>query len=144
MSNPLFADISSNNPTFNAKEYAAAGHVIVAIKASEGTSFADPKHRGWCLAAGMHHLAVIHYHFGRPDRSSGSEEADFFLEVTKGLLGPRDYVVYDGERASNGEFGLDPAHCRDFDRTIQARTRFHTILYASASQLPKAKDALAG
>lgn len=131
-----FADLSNNNESFNAAEYAHAGHVIVALKASEGARFVDPKHRGWALAAGMHHIAVIHYHFGRPDQGSGgAEEAAFFLEATHGLLGPHDFVVYDGERAANGAFGLDPAHCAQFDEHIQQHTRFHTILYASASEL---------
>jgi GH25 family lysozyme M1 (1,4-beta-N-acetylmuramidase) len=142
--NLLFADLSNNNNSFNAKEYAQAGHVIVALKASEGTFFVDGRHRGWALAAGMEHVAVIHYHFGRPDRSGGAEEADFFLHCTHGLRGPRDYLVYDGERAHNGAFGLDAAHCRAFDERIQEKTRYHTILYGSASTLPGAGEALAG
>lgn len=141
-----FADLSNNNGLFDAAEYRRTGHVIVALKASEGAGFTDPKHRGWALAAGLHHIAVVHYHFARPDQgTSGAEEADHFLAATHGLLGPRDYVVYDGERAANGAFGLDPAHCADFDRYIQAHTRFHTILYASASELTAhGQDALVG
>ena len=145
MSNPIFADLSNNNSGYNAEEYRKAGHVIVALKASEGTFFIDSKHRGWALQSGLHHIAVIHYHFGRPDRSSGKDEADFFLHATNGLRGPHDFLVYDGERASNGAFGLDPAHAREFDQRIQERTRFHTILYASASELAAhGKDALVG
>jgi len=137
--NTIFADLSSNNGSFDAHAYKEAGHVIVALKASEGVGWADPTHRGRCLAAGLNHIAVIHYHFGRPDShpgaAGGKAEAEWFLHACAHLLGPHDYVCYDGERASNGAFGLDPDHCRGFDEYIQKTTRYKTILYASASML---------
>lgn len=146
MKSLFVADLSNNNGAgaYDPVAYRQAGHVIIALKASEGTGFADPDHRRWALASGLHGIAVMHYHFGRPDLSPGQDEADWFLDATNGLLGPHDYVVYDGERARSGAFGLDPAHCRAFDERIQQRTRYHTILYASASQLGGAGDALIG
>jgi lysozyme len=142
----LVADLSNNNGAnaYDPIAYRAGGHVIIGLKASEGTGFADPDHRRWCLMSGLHKIAVIHYHFGRPDLSTGADEADWFLHVTAGLLGPHDYVVYDGERAANGAFGLDVLHCRAFDNRIRERTRFEPLLYASASQLGGAADALGG
>jgi lysozyme len=139
------ADLSNNNSFYDPVSYRAAGHVLVALKASEGTGFADPDHRLWALHSGLHGIAVAHYHFGRPDLSTGKDEADWFLHCTSGLLGPHDYVVYDGERARDGAFGLDPQHCRQFDDRIRELTRFEPILYASASQLGAgATDALGG
>src|SRR5215472_16213443 len=97
---PLFADLSNNDPHLDARVYRDSGMVIVALKASEGTGFIDPDHERLALAAGMVHVAVMHYHFARPDDgTSGEEEADHFLTATDGLRGPHDYVVYDGERA---------------------------------------------
>jgi lysozyme len=146
--NKLFADLSSNNggvDVFDAKEYRAAGHVLIGLKASEGRTFRDPNHRAWCDAAGSHHVGVIHYHFGRPDDgNTGAQEAEWFLEVTHGLLGKHDYVVYDGERAADGGFGISVPHAADFDKYIQSHTRFRTILYASASVLPGCEHALVG
>lgn len=134
MSSSLFADLSNWNDHFNVVAYHAAGHRIVALKASEGVDFIDHRHRAWALQAHSHGLIVAHYHYGRPDRTSGAEEAAFFLHVTAGVRGPYDYLVYDGERAANGSFGLDAAHCRDFDKHIREHTRYHTVLYASSSQ----------
>jgi lysozyme len=145
MTSLLVADLSNNNSEFNAAAYRSAGHVLVALKASEGPHFADEKHRGWSLAAGLHHIAVMHYHFARPDLgTTGEQEADWFLHCTHGLRGPHDYVVYDGERARNGAFGLDAAHATQFDSRIQQQTRFLTILYGSASTLAGAGDVLIG
>lgn len=144
-----FADLSNNNSIYDAKEYRKAGHVIVALKASEGSGFADGRHRGWALQSGLNRIAVVHYHFGRPDNhpgaAGGAAEAAWFLHVTDGLRGPYDFVVYDGERAQNGSFGLDASHSAGFDHYIQEHTRFHTILYASASELvAHGADALVG
>lgn len=134
--NRYFADISNNNPTFNAGRYAAAGHVLVAIKASEGLRFVDPYHRGRALRAGGRHVAVVHYHFARPDQGNAPDlEALWFLHCCAGLLGPRDYVALDLERAVPAGWQHDPAWSLKFDRTISAHSRFETILYASRSRL---------
>lgn len=145
MSSALCADLSNNNSFFDPVAYRNSGHLIVALKATEGTFFSDGKHHGWAKAAHDHKIAVIHYHFARPDRgTSGAEEAAHFLGFMHDYLGPHDYVCYDGERAANGAFGLDVGHCREFDQHIQHHTTFHTLLYASASQLANAGPALVG
>lgn len=147
MSNPnrLFADISSNNSEFNAAEYARAGHRAVAIKATEGTAFVNPDHGEWCLHAGLHHLAVIHYHLARPDLGDGPEaEADHFLSVALRLAGGRDYLVCDIERATPQGWSHDPAWTRTFDEYVQAHCRFHTVLYASESDLMTSDEWLHG
>ena len=129
----IFADLSSNNGSFDARAYRAAGHVFIAIKASEGTGYFDPKHRGYCLAAGLHHIGVAHYHFARPDLgTSPDSEAAHFLEAALPLAGPRDYLVLDMER---GTLARDPGWAREFDKHIRAHSRFNTILYGSRSWL---------
>ena len=135
--NQIFADLAAvDGLSFNPAEYRAAGHVFIALKATEGTSFRDPRHRGFALAAGLHHIGIAHYHFARPDLgNSPKEEADFFLQTVWALLGPRDYVVLDMER---GTLQRDPAWSRGFDEEIRARSRFRTILYGSRSWLETA------
>lgn len=133
---PLFADISSNNSDFNAAEYRAAGHIFVAIKATEGTGYVNPDHKGWCYAAGGHHIGIAHYHFARPDLNTDPHaEAAHFLANALPLTGGRDYLVLDQERATPRGWNADPTWSAEFDGYVQAHSRFHTILYASASTL---------
>jgi lysozyme len=134
--NPIFADLSSNNSEFHAGPYAAAGHIIVAVKATEGTRWVNPDHRPWCLAAGAKRMCVVHYHFARPDLADGPEaEAAHFLEVALPLCGGRDYLVCDVERAVPAGWAHDPAWSHAFDVHVQAHSRFRIILYASRSTL---------
>jgi hypothetical protein len=136
MVSPLFADISSNNAYFHAREYREAGHLVVAVKATEGTAYVNPEHRPWCYQAGAERVAVIHYHFARPDLGTPADaEASHFLEVALPLAGGRDFLALDLERATPGGWQHDPAWSHEFDRYIQQHSRFHTILYASRSTL---------
>lgn len=135
--NRYFADLSSYQRTFNAVEYATAGHLLVAIKATESTNYVNPYHRGYSLRAGAEHVAVVHYHFGRPDLNPNDPEAeaDWFLRNALLLAGPRDYLVLDLERAVPAGWAHDPAWSRKFDETVRSRSRFRTILYALRSTL---------
>lgn len=132
-----FADLSSNNSEFDAAAYRAAGHILVAVKASEGITFQDPNHRTWALHAGLHHIGVVHYHFARPDINPGAPRAEalHFCRTIAGLLGPRDYVVVDVERATPAGFTHDPAWTREFDTFVTERTGYRTIIYANRSTL---------
>ena len=135
--NQIFADLAAvDGLSFNAAEYRAAGHVFIGLKASEGTTFRDPRHRSFSLAAGVHHIGIAHYHFARPDLGNEPDaEAQFFLETVLPLAGPRDYLVLDMER---GTLTRDPAWSRAFDTYVRDRSRFHTILYGSRSWLDTA------
>ena len=133
---PLFADLSSNNAYFHAAQYREAGHLVVAVKATEGVSYVNPEHRPWSYQAGMERVAIIHYHFARPDQGNTADaEARFFLEVALPLAGGRDFLALDLERATPQGWSHDPAWSYAFDRYVQAHSRFHTILYASRSTL---------
>lgn len=133
---PLFADISSNNNQFAAHEYREAGHILVAIKATEGLSYVNPEHRPWTYDAQIQRVAVMHYHFARPDLGNPpEEEAARFLEVTLPLAGGRDYLALDLERATPQGYDHDPAWSYQFDKHVCERSRFHTILYANRSTL---------
>lgn len=141
----LFADLSSNNREFEPVQYRRAGHVIVAIKATEGLSYVNPEHRPWCYGAHATRVAVIHYHFARPDLGNDpAREADFFLEVALPLAGGRDFLALDLERAVPAGWSHDPAWSLRFDERIRERSRFHTILYASRSTLQSSDKWLGG
>lgn len=134
--NPIFADLSSNNSELHPAPYLQAGHVIVAIKATEGVHYVNPDHRPWCLAAGGHRMHVVHYHFARPDLNGNpADEARFFLEVALPLAGGRDYLALDLERATPQGWSHDPAWSNQFDAYVRDHSRFATILYASRSTL---------
>lgn len=140
-----FADISSNNAEFDAQEYRAAGHVLVAIKATEGVNYVNPDHRDWCIHAGLHHIGIGHYHFARPDLSDGPEaEASHFLRTVRGLAGGRDYLVLDLERATPQGWSHDPQWSRTFDEYVQRFSHYHTVLYANRSTLTQSDEWLAG
>jgi hypothetical protein len=133
---PLFADISSNNNEFAAQEYRHAGHILVGIKATEGLHYVNPEHRPWSYDAHIQRVAVIHYHFARPDLgNTPEEEARFFLEVALPLAGGRDYMALDLERGTPQGWSHDPAWSQRFDKYVLDHSRFHTILYASRSTL---------
>lgn len=139
---PLLADISSNNAGFDALTYKTSGHVAIAIKATEGTAYVNPDHRGWCLAAGLEHLSIIHYHFARPDLNTNpTAEAQYFLRVALPLAGGRDFLALDVERAVPAGWSHDPGWVKAFDAYVQANSRFRTILYASRGTLEVNPDA---
>lgn len=132
----LVADVSSNNGSVDIAAYRAAGHVLLAIKATEGEGFVSPTHRQWATECGRHGVGVLHYHFARPDTGSDPEaEARFFLEAALPLAGGRDYLSLDLERATPQGWAHDPAWSRTFDEYVRAHSRFATILYANRSTL---------
>lgn len=141
----LFADISSNNLFFDAVKYRTAGHILVAVKATEGVHYINPNHRTWSLHAGLNHIGVAHYHFARPDLGNQPDaEADAFLQTALRLAGGRDYLVLDLERATPAGWKHDPAWSAAFDAYVQAHSRFHTILYANKGTLQQSDAWLAG
>lgn len=145
MLSPLFADISSNNEGFDPVAYRDAGHILIAIKATEGAGYVNPDHRAWSYAAQIHRIAVIHYHFARPDLGDSPEsEANRFLEVALPMAAGRDYLALDLERGTPQGWEHDPNWSRRFDQCVQAHSRFHTILYASRATLATADDWLVG
>lgn len=141
----LFADLSSNNNAFAADVYKDTGHILVAIKSTEGVHYINPNHRGWSLRAGLNHIGVVHYHFARPDLGNPPDaEADHFLQTALRLAGGRDYLVLDLERATPAGWKHDPAWSAAFDRYVQDHSRFHTILYANKSTLTQSDAWLVG
>ena len=143
--NRYFADVSAFQPNVNMHDYADAGHLLIAIKASEGLGYVNPYHRGQSYAAGARHVAVAHYHFARPDLgTTPAAECDHFLNAAERLLGPYDYVILDVERATRQGWSHDPEWSRAWDQRLRNSTRYRAILYASRSVLQESDQWLAG
>jgi glycosyl hydrolase family 25 len=66
-------DVSSHQST----EFSTAGLAFVIVKATEGTSYVNPRHAGQVAHGREHSLVVGHYHFVRP--GSMSAQVSYFL-----------------------------------------------------------------
>lgn len=131
MTDNLFADVSSNNASFNAAPYASAGHLVIAIKATEGLSFVNPKYAAWVHDAHNHGLGVLHYHFARPEDGHPDRQAEHFWSVVKEhFRRPGDFVVVDTETDT-------PANGRNFtleyDKHLRQVSGTHPVLYTFLS-----------
>lgn len=129
MTNRHFTDLSSNNGSFNAAQYASAGHHIVGIKATEGFTYVNPFHKGWVTDAHEHGLAVIHYHFAIPQNGNAAAEAEHFHANIKDFHRPGDYVAFDVEQGSvaQAKGWVPPAY------TVMRNGGFHPWLYTFLS-----------
>lgn len=95
-----FADISNNNggAAFHAHAYKSAGHKLIGLKASEGMGFTDPDYAAWAHAAHAAGLAVLHYHFARPESGNPIEQARHFRQsVGDHFIKGRDRLCVDLE-----------------------------------------------
>lgn len=98
------ADVSSNNgPGVNLATYSSAGHVAIAIKASEGTGYVNPFHKRWCDEAHWHRLTVVHYHFARPGRGDVGAEVALFHRTYLSAWRNGDYLALDLEVNEGGD-----------------------------------------
>ena len=139
--NHYFADVSAYQPNVNMHDYADAGHLLIAIKATEGLNYVNPYHRGMSYAAGARHVAVVHYHFARPDLGNSPQaEAEHFVRTVKHLGGPFDYLVLDLERGTPQGWSHDPAWSKAFDARLRELIWYRTILYASRSALQESHE----
>lgn len=123
-------DISSNNPSFNAAQYRSSGHRLIIIKATESTGFVNPDYASWVHSAHQHGLAVIHYHFARPENGEPRQQADHFAHTIKDhFVRPGDFTMVDVETGS-------PVECRawlnEYDSHLQGYG-YRTWLYAPLS-----------
>lgn len=120
-----FTDVSSNNPLPDVAKLRAAGHELIAIKATEGLHYTWTDGDGLAERARRAGLVVVRYHFARPG-SSGVEQARYFLDVCS----PSDVPCLDLEGA-NWAAGEAARVCRDFCATVEAQ-RGPGIVYSGA------------
>lgn len=132
----LFADLSSNNPGFNAEAYRKAGHRVVAIKATEGITYRNPDWLRWTTEAHAARLSVLHYAFLRPElRLSG--EGDFLMNTTRDHMRKGDQLVLDFEREVQDAANLGRYLQRVWDEC--SAQGHHPILYGPESLLRAVK-----
>lgn len=92
----LMADVSSNNGPVSITNYSRAGHVIVAIKATQGLSYVNPYHLDQANAAHSYGLTVVHYHFVNISADREAEIAHFRNIYNKAWR-DGDYIAFDVE-----------------------------------------------
>lgn len=129
----LMIDISSNNPIPNLRKHYKAGHRVIAIKATESSSYTWAEHAR--LADQWHKLggAVWHYHFARP--GNAANQADYFLRAVHRHFKAGDRIVLDAEVT-----GVTASFVRDFIGRCQQRVPLWPgIVYSYASFLTRAK-----
>jgi GH25 family lysozyme M1 (1,4-beta-N-acetylmuramidase) len=132
--NRNFVDLSSNNgpAALDAKAYAAAGHVLIAIKATDGAGYVNPDWQAQTHVAHEARVPVLHYHFAEKVGSAVSQGRFFLTHLTtSGEYHPYDAIALDIER----EQGIsDPvAFIRSFDGYCRAHGFKNLIVYSEAS-----------
>lgn len=107
----LMIDLSSNNAAPDLDAHYRAGYRVLALKASEGTSYRWTA--GGDLADRWHKLggAVVWYHFATA-AAGGKEQAAFFLAGVKPHLRAGDTLTLDieGQPASYRQWAHEQAH----------------------------------
>jgi len=108
-------DVSSHQST----EFATAGLSFVIVKATEGVSYANPRHAAQVAHARAGSLVVGHYHFARP--GSVSAQIDHFLRHANPRGG--DLLALDWE-----DPGVTGADKDAFLKDLQAAAPAHRVL----------------
>lgn len=138
-----FADISNNQAKVDLATYARAGHRVIALKASEGTGYVDPTYRARVVEAHKHGLAVLHYHFARPDRHPyGQPEARWFAALVRPHLARGDRVVLDIEVQHPRGWRELVAYVHEFEHELSIQTHHKLIGYSGAAFMQAAGAAM--
>nr|WP_026929016.1 lysozyme [Glycomyces tenuis] len=140
-SNPIGIDVSHYQGSINWTSVKNAGIDFAYIKATEGTTYLDPRFDTNYPAA--YHAGVIRgaYHFARPSSSSGAAQANFF--ASNGGAWSADNLTLPGaldlEAPPSGArcYGLSTTQMRnwitDFYNTYKSRTGRDMVIYTTAS-----------
>lgn len=133
---PYFADRSDNNPAPDFELYAQAGHILCALKATEGVDHVDPKHQQWSMQAHAAKVAVCHYHFCRPSIDTTVDaEAELFTKVLSGTLTQTGLIALDIEVEHPDGIRATNAYANAFSREILRAYRLLPIVYTGLSFL---------
>lgn len=92
----LMADVSSNNGPISVPNYSRAGHVVLAVKATQGTGYVNPFHKQQCDLAHDFGLTVVHYHYCDVGNSP-EVEISHFRHVYNKAWRAGDYACFDIE-----------------------------------------------
>lgn len=129
-------DVSGYQPNVNFATEASKGSKFVCIKATEGTTFKSSSFSSQYTGATNAGLIRGAYHFARPNSSSGSAQAKFFLANGGGwsgdgrtLPGALDLESVSGQPTC---YGLSPSGLvswiKDFGETYKANTGRYPVL----------------
>lgn len=130
----LFADISSNNGGFSARAYKRAGLIMIAVKATQGTHYENPRWAGWVNAAHRAGLCVTHYHYAELDRAiSGIQEAEYFARTIAPHFHHGDRICIDTEHTTLMTSEELAAWVDAFADVMYWHTGHGLVCYASAA-----------
>lgn len=132
----FFTDISSNNGVVNIGAYASAGHALISLKSSESVGYVNPLYAAQVHEAHRHGLAVLHYHFARPEHDRPDAEAEHFWSVVHDhFVRPGDYLFVDIETGSPSTYQafLD-AFCHRLQEISGTHPGAYTFLSAFSAQ----------
>ncbi|KAI2634510.1 glycoside hydrolase family 25 protein [Xylaria nigripes] len=128
-------DISHYQPSVDFAGAYGAGARFVIIKATEGTTFLDPKFSSHYTGATSAGLIRGGYHFAHLDTSSGATQATYFLAHGGGWTS--DGITLPGMLDLEGSCVLSTsetvAWIKDFSDTYQAKTGVYPLLYTNPS-----------
>ncbi|MEV8530103.1 GH25 family lysozyme [Streptomyces sp. NPDC052000] len=118
-------DVSS----YQDSQYPTAGYDFVFVKATEGTSYINPKQDAQTMQARDHGLALGFYHFLHPGNIGA--QAEYFVQQCDSVYG--DMLVVDWETTEDGSY----ASCAEKDQFLaavrQLRPAHHRIgLYCNS------------
>jgi GH25 family lysozyme M1 (1,4-beta-N-acetylmuramidase) len=127
-------DVSHWQESIDWGQVAANGKLFAIIKATEGTTFIDPRYQSNVTGASAAGLKATAYHFARPDTGSNDavNEADHFVDVAQiggGFLLPALDVEVNGGLSPSGLV----AWIRAWLGRVAARTGVRPMIYTSPS-----------
>jgi len=105
--------------SYNDAAYTAKNLVFVMVKATEGTTYVNPKHTAQVAHGRANGLAIGHYHFARP--GSMSAQADYFLAHAAAQAG--DILVLDWE-----DGGVSNADKDAWLADVKAKAAAHRVI----------------
>ncbi|KAK6855434.1 N-O-diacetyl muramidase [Apiospora arundinis] len=132
-------DISHYQPNVDFKGAYSSGARFVIIKATEGTTYIDPKFSEHYTGATNAGLIRGGYHFARPNSGSGAAQATYFLAHGGGWSADGKTLpgMLDLEAGSSQCYGLSASAMvswiRDFSNTYHAKTGRYPMLYTNPS-----------
>lgn len=115
---------------YQAVAFPTAGLAFAFVKATEGTSYVNPRYSGQLAHARAAKLVVGHYHFGR---NGGVAEADYFLSKAK--LAKGDILAFDWETTSVSQAERDA-----FVKRVKAKAPGHKVVMYCNTDYWKNRD----
>ncbi|KAJ1961476.1 hypothetical protein GGI12_003230 [Dipsacomyces acuminosporus] len=133
---PKGIDISHYQPTVNWNNIKSGGVEFVFIKATEATSYKDPKFGSHYTGATKAGIIRGAYHFARPGSSSGAAQANYFLANGGGWSA--DGITLPGALdLEAGCAGLSQSAMvnwiKDFNNVYHAKTGRYPVIYTTTS-----------